>query len=319
MSNNLSVRIGIAILCVLLVLTAIVIIEFWPQNTVRENISLSRSYRLVYTLELNSTDPKEINLNWTGPGNITNFQTVTLLNYSVSPSWMITDENNNTIAHFLVNLPVGQNFNISMTALITINATQYGNSSSPHQYDTTSAIFKTYTQPEEYVESDNPLIIDMAHNITKNYSDPANASFAICEWVHNNLNNSGFSTTPHGALWALENRTGDCSEHAFLFVALCRATNIPARFIEGIVTWNINSTSWGNQTWANIGHDWAEVYLPSEGWVWIDPTSGNYGSNDGEHIALQVGQYCASLDGNYRYSYTGNVNVTEHFEIYPGE
>lgn len=119
-----------------------------------------------------------------------------------------------------------------------------------------------------------------------------------------------------GALWALENRTGDCSEHAFLFVALCRAINIPANFINGIYTGNINATSWGVQNYTDIGHDWAEVYLPSQGWVWVDPTSGNYSCSDGQHIALQLGQYCKSLNGDYRYNFTGNAQVTEHFEIF---
>jgi len=315
MSNNLSEKLALAILCSLLVLTAIIIIDLWSQSAVRENAS-SRSYRLVYTLEVNSSDSKQININWTAPSNATNFQTVKFLNYSVNPSWVITDENNNSIAHFSVNLPAGQILNITMTAVITVNFTQYRNSSSPLQYNTTSAVFKTYTQPEQYIESDNPLIIEMAHNITNDYSDPANASYAICEWVQENVNYSNPSPTPYGALWAFKNRTGDCSEHAFLFVALCRAANIPTRFIDGINTGSINATCWGNQNWTKIGHDWAEVYLPSQGWVWVDPTSGSYGCSDGQHIALQVGQYCESLDGGYRYSFTGNAFITEHFEIF---
>ena len=75
-------------------------------------------------------------------------------------------------------------------------------------------------------------------------------------------------------------------------------------------------TSWGNQNWTNIGHDWAEVYLPSQGWVWVDPVSNNYGCTDGQHIAFQIGQYCESLSGNYLYSYIGNGKITEQFKIY---
>jgi transglutaminase-like putative cysteine protease len=195
MSSNSNKKLAATVLCVLLVLVVVIVMESWPQSVVREK-NLSRSYRLVYTLEVNSSDSKQINLNWTAPSNATNFQTINLLNYSFSPSWVMTDENNNTLAHFSVNLPVGQILNISMTSLITLNVTQYSDSSSPLQYNTISSIPETYAQPEEYIESDNPLIIELAHNITKDYSDPTNASHAICEWVNKNVNYSGPWSTP---------------------------------------------------------------------------------------------------------------------------
>jgi hypothetical protein len=316
MANKISVTI-VAFLCILIALIAILFIYHGVETDSKDNLTIVRSYRLVYTIELNSSGSREINLNWTVLRNHVNFQVVRLLNFSINPSWMKTDENGNTIAHFSVNLSEGGNLNISMTALISINSTNYQSLSESTQYDTNSAIFKTYTQPEKFIESDNPIIINMVHNITQGYSNPITRSQAICTWVHQNIEYSNFSETPHGAIWALENRTGDCSEYAFLFAALCRADNIPARVIDGIVTWNINSTSWGNKNWTDIGHDWAEVYLPSQGWVWVDPESGQYGCSDGEHIAIQTGHYCASLNGGYRYSFTGNVNIAEHFEIFP--
>jgi len=317
MTNRLSYAIVALLLCTLIALTAVVFIYDWPEKDNEDNFVIERSYRLVYTLELNFFDSREINLNWTVPENHANFQTVKILNFSTIPSWTTTDENGNNIAHFSVNPSPNGKLNISMTALITVNATQYQGLSEPIQYDTDSAIFRTYTQPEKFIESNNPIIIDMAHNITQSFLGPLNRSQALCTWVHHNLKYSNFSETPGGAIWALENRIGDCSEYAFLFVAMCRADNIPARVLNGIVTSSINATSWGNKNWEDVGHDWAEVYLPSQGWVWVDPTSGFYGCSDGEHIAFQAGHYCATLNGCYRYSFNGNVTITEDFEIFP--
>ena len=302
--------------CILIGLLLVILMYDQPENGNQINPTVEQSYRLVYTLALNSNYSGQINLNWTIPANKTHFQTVDLLNLTTSPSLIESDENGNEIAHFSINLTSSKNLEISMTAEIAVNNTKWASSTEPITYDTNSTILKAYTQPETFIESDNPFIIDMARNITQSYSDPLNSSQAICKWVHENMKYSNFSETPHGAIWALENRTGDCSEYAFLFIALCRASHIPARFVDGLTTWNINTTSWGNQNWTSIGHDWAEVYLQSQGWVWVDPTSNDYGCSDGQHIALQVGQYCESLNGNYRYSYNGNGKITEHFEIY---
>jgi hypothetical protein len=59
--------------------------------------------------------------------------------------------------------------------------------------------------------------------------------------------------------------TGTCSPLSFLFVSLCRASGIPARFQAG--------------TRASIGgddrefHRWSEVYLPGYGWIPVDSSA----------------------------------------------
>jgi transglutaminase-like putative cysteine protease len=228
---------------------------------------------------------------------------------------MITDEHNNKIAHFFVNLTPGKASEVSIVVLVELNNTSYTIPSNSATYDSASPIFQEYTKPEKYVESDNPMIMEVVRNITSGYSDPLNASMVICTWVNQNLNYSGFSTTARGALWALKNKNGDCSEYSDLFIALCRARGIPARFIDGIKLWSVNSS--GTQSWEKIGHDWVEVYFQNIGWVWVDPTSGQFACSDGQHMAIQLGQYCSSLSGSYRYYFSGNANVTERFELYP--
>lgn len=272
----------------------------------------SNTCHLIYTLQLNFNQSNTVNLNWTMPNNKTNFQTILSLNYSIMPNRIFNDENNNTIAHFEINGTKGQITNITINCLIKINRTEFSKPTAEQDnYDIVNLTH--FIQSEDFIEAENPLLIETAQNITKGLSGVVNQSYAICDWVHNNLNYSGFNSKPLGALFALENRTGDCSEYAFLFVALCRAIHIPANFIDGIVLWNVSSE--GVQNWGNIGHDWAEVYFPSEGWVWVDPIEGTIGCSDGSHIALQTGQNCASLIG-YRCSLVGNAHLTENFEIY---
>ena len=59
---------------------------------------------------------------------------------------------------------------------------------------------------------------------------------------------------------------GDCTEHARLFVALCRTAGIPARTVEGLAWMGDDAGAFG---W----HQWAEVALQGK-WVAMDPTSG---------------------------------------------
>ena len=60
---------------------------------------------------------------------------------------------------------------------------------------------------------------------------------------------------------------GSCSEYTYLFIALCRANGIPARFIGGTVY-----RGTGGQYEDSIFHRIAEVYFPNYGWIPIDTT-----------------------------------------------
>jgi transglutaminase-like putative cysteine protease len=55
---------------------------------------------------------------------------------------------------------------------------------------------------------------------------------AICDWVHANVDYIvGSSSLSYGARDVLANRAGVCRDFAHLMIALCRALNIPARFV----------------------------------------------------------------------------------------
>ncbi len=69
--------------------------------------------------------------------------------------------------------------------------------------------------------------------------------------------------------------TGSCSEYTFLFIALCRAGGLPARFEAG-------TSMRGDEASVDaVYHRWAEVYFPGYGWVPIDPSRGDrkYGAD----------------------------------------
>jgi transglutaminase-like putative cysteine protease len=57
---------------------------------------------------------------------------------------------------------------------------------------------------------------------------------ALVDWVHGNIEKRPVLSLPD-ALSTLENRVGDCNEHAVLFAALARAAGFPCRLEAGLV------------------------------------------------------------------------------------
>ena len=79
------------------------------------------------------------------------------------------------------------------------------------------------------------------------------------------------------AVRILDNRAGDCSEHALLLVALARAAGIPAREVGGLAYPGDEPPLFG---W----HAWTEIHDGSQ-WVSVDPM-WNQVYVDATHIKL---------------------------------
>lgn len=65
----------------------------------------------------------------------------------------------------------------------------------------------------------------------------------------------------------LKRGTGSCTEYTMVFIAMCRAKGIPARFSGGSFVSDPSKSLRDDS-----GHRWQEVYLPNWGWVPVDVT-----------------------------------------------
>jgi len=74
----------------------------------------------------------------------------------------------------------------------------------------------------------------------------------------------------------LERGNGSCSEYSFVFIAMCRAAGLPARY-EGSVVQRGDLASEDD-----VFHRWCQVYLPNIGWVPVDPSGGDQASPEGQ-------------------------------------
>lgn len=136
-----------------------------------------------------------------------------------------------------------------------------------------------FLQPAEYVESDHPDIQAQAAKL-KAASVPETAR-KIYDWVANNLKYAGFLSREQGALVALKNRRGDCTEYMVLFAALCRANRIPARCVGGWICT-------GNAILAPAGyHNWAEFHHQGR-WRLADPQKKCFETAPQAYIAMKI-------------------------------
>ena len=86
---------------------------------------------------------------------------------------------------------------------------------------------------------------------------------AICQWVKENVDyQTGSSTVNSSARDVLANRAGVCRDFAHLVIALCRALNVPARFVTAYTRYETPPPDF---------HAVVEAYL-GDRWHLFDPT-----------------------------------------------
>ncbi|MBC7450041.1 MAG: transglutaminase family protein [Cytophagales bacterium] len=65
----------------------------------------------------------------------------------------------------------------------------------------------------------------------------------------------------------LESGKGVSQDFAHLFIAICRANGVPARFVSGYLNEGLDYSSYATM------HAWAEALVPGYGWVGYDPAN----------------------------------------------
>jgi hypothetical protein len=88
---------------------------------------------------------------------------------------------------------------------------------------------RLYLGPSPKIESRDPKIQKLAKEITADKEKAWDRVEAIYDWVRTKVK---YENGPlKGALAALKDGTGDCEELTSLFIAMCRAVDIPARTV----------------------------------------------------------------------------------------
>jgi transglutaminase-like putative cysteine protease len=197
------------------------------------------------------------------PQTIPDRQRILSIKYSTKPS-KIFNRNGNRYAEFVFIKPDGnRKVDINIKAeLLRYDLSTAREKSRFNSYEDTG--FRDFLKHEKYIEKDHTEIKQIAEGIEgKTQIDIVKN---IYNYVIDNIKYTTHKGKDWGAVKALKWKRGDCTEYSDLFVALCRAKNIPARFVAGY-TIRFDDIS--------PKHNWAEVFLDDYGWVPFDPSWGD--------------------------------------------
>jgi hypothetical protein len=112
-----------------------------------------------------------------------------------------------------------------------------------------------------------PEVHTLAAQLVGDEKNPYRKAERIFRWMQDNIrycSEMEYAIMPAALDKIMAERRGDCGVQAIMFIGLCRASGVPARWQSGWVTrpgaWNM--------------HDWAEFYVEPYGWIPADPSVG---------------------------------------------
>jgi transglutaminase-like putative cysteine protease len=123
-------------------------------------------------------------------------------------------------------------------------------------------------------------------------------------------------------------RRGVCQDFAHVLLGLCRAVDVPARYVSGYIVTarqhqsqslgemsQSQSQMHGPRRGADASHAWVEVFTPTHGWRGLDPTNNLVASD--HHVKIAIGLDYGDVSPT-RGAYRGgadeqlSVSVTAH-------
>lgn len=112
-----------------------------------------------------------------------------------------------------------------------------------------------------------PTVRALAEEIRGEETDPLRLAKRVYDWICHNVRYSyvrDYLLIENIPEFVMVNRYGDCGTMALVFITLCRAMGIPAK-------WQSGSSCRPD----GIGsHDWAMFYVAPYGWLYCDPSYG---------------------------------------------
>lgn len=115
------------------------------------------------------------------------------------------------------------------------------------------------------LQSDDPVVLQLAQAVAVDESDAWKLARVLESEVKQKIRLKNYTTAMATAAEVARSLEGDCTEHAMLLAAMCRARGIPARVAIGLVYY----PSAGGFAY----HMWTEVWI-ADRWIPLDATLG---------------------------------------------
>ena len=168
----------------------------------------------------------------------------------------------------------------------------------PHNADADrvdAKLLERFRQPDKLVPLQGK-IAEVAREATKDAHTEIEKARAIYDYVttHLHYDKSGTGWGRGDAIWACDNKRGNCTDYHSLLIGMARSVGIPAKFEIGLPVPE-------GQADGTIGgyHCWAAFYLDGIGWVPVDSSEASkvpakrdyfFGALDTNRVRLSVGR-----------------------------
>lgn len=154
---------------------------------------------------------------------------------------------------------------------------------------------------EQWLRPDRRVPLDerirrLSAEVTRGKTTDLEKARAIYDYVLSTMryDKSGEGWGQGDIFWACDAKRGNCTDFHALFIGLCRAAGIPAKFAIGFPLP-------ADRGRGDVGgyHCWAEFFLKGRGWIpvdaseaWKDPARRDYffGAHDENRVQLTVGR-----------------------------
>lgn len=146
--------------------------------------------------------------------------------------------------------------------------------------------FHEYTVPSRHTRGGPPMV-DLARTVVDGAETAEEAGRAISAWVGRSVSyRPGTTTVDTTVAEVMDRRVGVCQDFAHLTVALCRAVDLPARYVSGYLFARRDDASSGADAEPGANgsgteesvrvqtHAWVEVAVAPGRWQALDPTNG---------------------------------------------
>jgi len=240
---------------------------------------------LEYTNQVRNYGPgviKDLDVYLAIPENLNNQEIIGQIEYFPQPTDFLTDQWGQKVAHYkFQNLEATKFVSVGMKVKTKLYKVKY--LIFPEKVGELKDIPKSIT--EKYLVDDakyslsDPFIKWSAQQAVGDETNPYWIARKIFNYVIDHLEYErvgGWNIAPT----VLKRGTGSCSEYSFVYIALCRASGLPARYVGSVVIRGDDASD------DDVFHRWVEVYLPNYGWIPVDPSGGDSPSPAGQASAI---------------------------------
>ncbi len=259
-----------------------------------------RRFQIRYTASISGlpVDAKTVRV-WLPSPQSDTWQTIS--NMSVASPYPQTakqePEYGNGILYFEGPPPSGGNLDIVMT--FDVIRREYVNRpgtvpATPRAEQENARLLERFRKPDRLVPLDGK-IADVAREATQGKDSDVDKARAIYEYVttHLHYDKSGTGWGHGDAIWACDNKRGNCTDYHSLLIGMARSVGIPAKFEIGLPIPADKEGAIGGY------HCWAAFYLEGLGWVPVDSSEASkfpkkrdyfFGALDTNRVRMSIGR-----------------------------